>query len=31
MPNFYDEWLSYWDRSREERKRARKVIHGNPH
>jgi len=27
MSNFYDEWLSHWDRSVEDRKRARKVIH----
>ncbi len=27
MANFYDEWLTYWDRAVEERRRARKVIH----
>lgn len=27
MTNFYDAWLSYWDQSVEERRRARKVIH----
>lgn len=26
MPNYYDDWLSLWDRSVEERQRARKVI-----
>src|SRR5687768_3483094 len=27
MGNFYDNWLGAWDRTVEERRRARKVIH----
>ena len=27
MPNFYDDWLTLWDKNVEERRKARKVIH----
>lgn len=27
MSTFYDEWLGYWDKGQEEKRRARKVIH----